>query len=80
MPSRYGRRFDQGFFRERNSLLYVSRGVGGKHPIRYGCPPEVTRIVLHAPKPSNCLPPSKRRGRSRGPTALAVEDGGRAGS
>jgi hypothetical protein len=26
--------------------LYVSEGVGGKHPVRYGCPPEVSRFVL----------------------------------
>jgi len=46
MPSRYSRRFDRGFFRQKGTLLYVSEGVGGKHPVRYGCPPEVTRFVL----------------------------------
>jgi predicted MPP superfamily phosphohydrolase len=48
MPSRYSRRFDRGFFREKGTLLHVSEGVGGKHPVRYGCPPEVSRMVLHA--------------------------------
>jgi predicted MPP superfamily phosphohydrolase len=48
MPSRYSRRFDRGFFRAGKTLLYVSEGVGGKHPIRYGCPPEISRVVLHA--------------------------------
>jgi len=48
MPSRYGRHFDRGFFRAGPSLLYVSQGVAGKHPIRYGCSPEVTRFTLRA--------------------------------
>ena len=48
MPSRYSRRFDRGFFRQNGTLLHVSEGVGGKHPVRYGCPPEVSRLVLHA--------------------------------
>jgi predicted MPP superfamily phosphohydrolase len=47
MPSRYSRRFDRGFFCDRWTLLYVSQGISGKHPIRYGCPPELTRFVLH---------------------------------
>jgi uncharacterized protein len=47
MPSLYSRRFDRGFFRSGRSLLYVSQGIAGKHPIRYGdCFPELTRIVL----------------------------------
>jgi predicted MPP superfamily phosphohydrolase len=46
MPSIYSRRFDRGFFRRGATLLYVSEGVGGKHPVRYGCPPEVSRFVL----------------------------------
>ena len=45
-PSRYSRRFDRGFFRQNGTLLYVNEGVGGKHPVRYGCPPEVSRLVL----------------------------------
>jgi uncharacterized protein len=48
MPSRYGRRYDRGFFRQGRSLMYVSQGVAGKHPVRYGCVPEITRFVLHA--------------------------------
>src|SRR6185437_2121813 len=41
MPSRYSRHFDRGFFQAgvTPSLLYVSQGVAGKHPIRYGCSP-----------------------------------------
>lgn len=72
MPSRYGRRYDLGFFRKGRSLMYVSRGVGGKHPLRYGCPPEVTRLVLRAPKadPSRCLPPGSR-GRRAGASSTS---------
>ncbi len=46
MPSRYGLRYDQGFFRRGRTLMEVTRGVGGKHPLRYGCPPEIVRLTL----------------------------------
>lgn len=49
VPSRYSRRFDRGFFRRRGTLMYVSTGIGGMHPLRYACPPEVCRFVLRAP-------------------------------
>ncbi len=54
MPSRYSRHFDRGFFRSGDSVLYVSQGVGGKHPIRFGCHPEITRFILRCagPQPS----------------------------
>jgi len=48
MPSRYSRHFDRGFFGSGGSLLYVSQGLGGKHPIRFGCHPEITRFTLRA--------------------------------
>ncbi len=51
MPSRYSRRFDRGFFRAGRTLLYVSEGIAGKHPVRYGCHPEITRFVLRAARP-----------------------------
>jgi predicted MPP superfamily phosphohydrolase len=47
MPSRYSRRFDRGFFRAGGTLLYVNEGIAGRHPVRYGCPPEISRLVLH---------------------------------
>jgi predicted MPP superfamily phosphohydrolase len=50
MPSRYSRRFDRGFFRKGQTLMYVSQGVGAKHPVRYGCTPEITRLVLRVPR------------------------------
>ena len=46
MPSVYSRRFDRGFFRRGPTLMYASEGIAGMHPVRYGCPPEVTRFVL----------------------------------
>ena len=46
VPSRYGRRYDCGIFHEPPTLLHVSRGLGGEHPLRYNCRPEVVKIVL----------------------------------
>ena len=46
MPSLYSRRFEHGFFRVPPSLMYVGMGVGAKHPIRYGCTPEISRFTL----------------------------------
>jgi predicted MPP superfamily phosphohydrolase len=48
MPSRYSRRFDRGFFRRGPTLMYVGLGIAAKHPLRYGCPPELTRLELRA--------------------------------
>ncbi len=54
-PSIYSRRFARGFFRSNRLTMHVSQGIGGKHPLRYGCLPEVSRIVLRAQRstPSN---------------------------
>lgn len=48
VPSRTSRRYDCGLFYEPPTLLHVSRGLGGLHPLRYNCRPEVTRLVLRA--------------------------------
>jgi predicted MPP superfamily phosphohydrolase len=56
MPSVYSRRFDRGFFRRGKTLMYVSEGVAGLHPVRYGCPPEITRFVLRAGRSSIVRP------------------------
>jgi len=53
MPSVYSRRFDRGFFRSGSTSLYVSEGLAGKHPYRYGCPPEITCFVLNRPEPGD---------------------------
>jgi predicted MPP superfamily phosphohydrolase len=46
VPSTYGRRYDCGTFDERPTLLHVSRGLSGEHPLRYNCKPEVTLLTL----------------------------------
>jgi predicted MPP superfamily phosphohydrolase len=46
VPSRYSRRYDCGVFWEQPTLLYVSRGLGAREPIRWNCRPEVTRLIL----------------------------------
>jgi len=45
-PSRFSRRYDQGFFQKADSLLYVNRGVGSTVPFRLRCPSEITLFVL----------------------------------
>jgi predicted MPP superfamily phosphohydrolase len=45
-PSIYGCRYAGGAFWEDPTLMYVSRGVSGRQPIRWGCPPELTKITL----------------------------------
>jgi predicted MPP superfamily phosphohydrolase len=66
MPSVYSRRFDRGFFRAGRTLLHVSQGIGGKHPVRYGgCLPEVTRLVLR-PAASAHRPETRLRTRHTG--------------
>lgn len=47
-PSRYGCRFASGVFWLDPTLMYVSRGISGKEPIRYNCPPELTKLVLRS--------------------------------
>jgi hypothetical protein len=55
LPSRYGLRYDQGFFRRGRTMMEVTRGIGGKHPIRFRCPPEVVRLTLR-PAPVGASP------------------------
>lgn len=47
-PSRYGVKYASGLFYEPPTLLHVSRGVAGLHPIRLNCRPEITRLVLRS--------------------------------
>lgn len=49
MPSRFSRRFEGGFYRIDPTLMYVGHGIGSKHPIRYGCTPEISRFTLVRP-------------------------------
>jgi uncharacterized protein len=45
-PSRFGTRYASGLFYEDPTWMHVSRGIGGKHPLRLGCRPELTRLIL----------------------------------
>jgi len=47
-PSRFGVRFAAGDFQHGPTTMIVSRGLSGRHPLRYLCRPELTRIVLRA--------------------------------
>jgi predicted MPP superfamily phosphohydrolase len=48
VPSRYGRRYDCGTFAVPPTVLHVSRGLAGQHPVRFNCRPEVTKLILKA--------------------------------
>jgi len=45
-PSRYGVRYASGLFDRPPTLLHVSRGLAGAHPVRFNCPPELTLLDL----------------------------------
>jgi len=45
-PSWYGVKYASGTFHREKTTLHVSRGVSGRHPLRWNCLPEVTRIIL----------------------------------
>ena len=47
-PSRFGVRYSSGAFCEGPTLLYVSRGISARHPLRLNCLPELTKLVLHS--------------------------------
>jgi uncharacterized protein len=52
-PSRHGVRYAGGAYWSDPTLLYVSRGISGRRPMRFNCPPELTRLVLTAPENSS---------------------------
>jgi predicted MPP superfamily phosphohydrolase len=47
-PSVYGCRYASGVFQVPPTLLYVSRGISGRHPVRWRCRPELTKLVLRS--------------------------------
>lgn len=47
-PSRHGVKYAAGEFWQKPTLLYVSRGIAGRHALRWNCPPELTKLVLKA--------------------------------
>jgi uncharacterized protein len=52
-PSRYGCCYPSGVFRRGACLMHVSRGLAGRHPLRIGCRPEITRLVIRSPQKLN---------------------------
>jgi predicted MPP superfamily phosphohydrolase len=45
-PSAYGTRYACGVFRRGNTVMHVTRGVGGETPLRWRCPPELALLEL----------------------------------
>ncbi|MDQ3703818.1 MAG: metallophosphoesterase [Chloroflexota bacterium] len=46
VSSRYNRRYAEGFHKLNDTLMYISNGLGGYPPIRWGARPEIARIVV----------------------------------
>lgn len=46
VPSKFSRKYDMGTFHEPPTVLHVNRGLAGKEPIRFRCPPQVSRLTL----------------------------------
>jgi predicted MPP superfamily phosphohydrolase len=62
-PSRFGVKYASGLFYEEPTVLHVSRGLSGLDPLRFNCPPELTRLILRCPDRANpaaasCSPPA----------------------
>ncbi|NOX56812.1 MAG: metallophosphoesterase [Planctomycetes bacterium] len=51
-PSLHGCVYSGGAYWRPPTLLYVSRGLSGRHPLRWGCKPELTKLVLKASQSS----------------------------
>ena len=54
IPSKYGRSLDRGWFQAGKTLMSVNKGLGGTHPLRWNCRPEVMRITLQYLPPPHC--------------------------
>jgi uncharacterized protein len=49
-PSLSGVKYDCGLFHEPPTILHITRGISGKQPLRWNCPPEIALLTLHAPQ------------------------------
>jgi predicted MPP superfamily phosphohydrolase len=47
-PSWYGSQFASGVFYRKPTLMHVSRGLAGVHPLRFRCHPEIALLELYA--------------------------------
>lgn len=45
-PSAHGCRYSGGLYWSDPTLMFVNRGLSGRHPLRIGARPEVTRLIL----------------------------------
>jgi predicted MPP superfamily phosphohydrolase len=45
-PSWHGVKYAAGFFDDPPTMMHVSRGTASHFPIRWNCPPEITKLVL----------------------------------
>lgn len=48
-PSASGVKYDYGLFNAPPTILHVTRGISGRQPLRWNCPPEIALLTLHAP-------------------------------
>ncbi|MBX3432187.1 MAG: metallophosphoesterase [Pirellulales bacterium] len=55
-PSRHGARYACGVFRRGATVLHVTRGVAGKTPLRWRCPPEIALLELTGPRSTKTAP------------------------
>jgi predicted MPP superfamily phosphohydrolase len=55
-PSRFGVRYASGIFDVPPTLMHVSRGLSGVHPLRFNCPPEITLLELRREEPRHAPP------------------------
>jgi predicted MPP superfamily phosphohydrolase len=46
VPSNQGRKYAGGFYHEKNTVLFVTNGIGCYPPLRLLCPPEIVKLVL----------------------------------
>lgn len=49
-PTVSGVKYDCGLFHVQPTILHVTRGISGKQPLRWNCPPEIALLTLHASK------------------------------
>ena len=47
-PSRFNRRYTEGFYKRNRTIMYMSRGIGGHPPIRLFCKPEIAVFKLRS--------------------------------
>jgi uncharacterized protein len=47
-PSLWGVKFSHGLFHLPPTIMHVSRGISGKYPLRWFCPPEIALLKLHS--------------------------------